>query len=197
MKVGIYGGTFNPPHKAHIRLAEYASKNLNLDKLLIIPDKNPVHKFCNELADPELRFLMCKSAFSFKNAEVSRIELDRSEDSFMYLTVRELEEQFYNAKFYLIIGSDMLLSFNKWKNAEEILNKLNLVVSARNIEDKKKIERFSNKALKIKPFILELEPLDISSSEIRKNIRNGNELDEYLTPEVIKIIEENKLYGYK
>lgn len=197
MKIGIYGGTFNPPHKAHIRFAEYAAKKLSLDKVIVIPDKQPVHKVCSELAPTELRFLMCENAFSFKKAEVSRIELDRKESSFMYLTIRKLEKQFDDAEFYLIIGSDMFFSFDKWKNAEEILKKVTLVVAARNAEDKDKIDFFSKETLKVNPIILELEPFVVSSSEIRKKVKHGMSLNEYLTDEVIKIIKENGLYGYK
>lgn len=197
MKIGIYGGTFNPPHKGHIRFAEYVVKILELDKIIVIPDRLPVHKPCSELADAELRFLMCEKAFSFKEAEISRIELDRKEDSYMYLTIRALENQFEKAEFYLIIGSDMLLSFDKWKNSKEILNKTTLVVAARDFEAEEKIKCFSKECLKADTVVLDLEPIVISSSEIRDKIKKGESLDRYLTKDVIDIIKENKLYGYK
>ena len=91
MKIGIFGGTFNPPHKGHTRMIEKMAEELELDKVLIIPNKIPTHKRCDDLADNKHRVAMCKIAFNNPKFEVSTMEMDRETSSYTIFTVDELK----------------------------------------------------------------------------------------------------------
>ncbi len=105
MKIGIFGGTFNPPHKGHLRLIETFADKLELDKVLVIPDKRPVHKICEDLALDSDRAELCRRTFTGKNYEVSTMEIDRDTDSYMIFTVNEILSKYKDAQLFLIIGS--------------------------------------------------------------------------------------------
>ena len=109
MKIGIFGGTFNPPHKGHARMVERMTEELGLDKVLIIPNKIPTHKRCDDLADNKDRIAMCKMAFTNPKFEISTMEMDRDSDSYTIYTVKDLRKKYPNDDLYLIIGSDMYI----------------------------------------------------------------------------------------
>ena len=112
MKIGIFGGTFNPPHKGHSRMVEKMAEELELDKVIIIPNKVPTHKRCDDLADNKDRLAMCKIAFNNPKYEISTMEMDRETDSYTIYTVEDLRKKYPNDDLYLIIGSDMFLIFH-------------------------------------------------------------------------------------
>lgn len=177
MKIGIFGGTFNPPHKGHLRLIETFADKLELDKVLVIPDKRPVHKICEDLALDSDRAELCRRTFTGKNYEVSTMEIDRDTDSYMIFTVNEILSKYKDAQLFLIIGSDMFLSFHKWYKYREIMKKCTLCVMSREDEDTVKALRSyafstlhiympSNEANGI--IISPSSPLEISSTVIRQ-----------------------------
>ena len=183
MKIGIFGGTFNPPHKGHLRLIETFAAKLELDKVLVIPDKRPVHKICEDLA----------------------LEIDRDTDSYMIFTVNEILSKYKDAQLFLIIGSDMFLSFHKWYKYREIMKKCTLCVMSREDEDTVKALRSyafstlhiympSNEANGI--IISPSSPLEISSTEIRQKISAGEDVSDVLTKEAYEFIKERGMYGY-
>lgn len=204
MKLGIFGGTFNPPHKGHIRLCKEFKDRLELDKVFIIPDKAPVHKTVSELESNEDRYNMCKLCFTEPEYEISRMELDRDEPSYSYLTVRELREKYPNDEFYLIIGSDMFLCFNRWKNYTELIENCTVCVASRDDEDTvEELKRFSKNELLRNTdrensgvIISTIEPFEVSSTELREKIKTNTELSKFLTKETIEYIAKRGLYGY-
>ena len=123
MKIGIFGGTFNPPHKGHKRMVERMAAELELDKVIVIPNKIPTHKRCDDLADNHHRVAMCKLAFSEPLYEISTMEMDRETDSYTIFTVNKLMKKYPNDQLHLIIGSDMFLIFHKWYKHKELLEK--------------------------------------------------------------------------
>ena len=135
MKIGIFGGTFNPPHKGHARMIEKLTEELELDKVLIIPNKIPTHKRCDELADNKDRLAMCKMAFKNPKFEISTMEMDRESDSYTIFTVDELKKKYPADELYLIIGSDMFLMFHKWYKHKELLEKCRICVGARETQE--------------------------------------------------------------
>ena len=206
MKIGILGGTFNPLHNGHVRLAEQFKEQLQLDKVLVIPDKRPVHKTWEDLIIDDMRYDMCLLAFDgMEGYEVSRMELDRPTDSYTVLTVRQLKEQYPDAELYLIIGSDMFLMFHKWYKYREIMKNCTLCVASRNDEDT--IFKLRSYAFSVlKKYIAELEgegiiispcqPYVISSSDLRQKIKNGEDVSAYLPKKVYEYIKKRGLYGY-
>ena len=129
-RIGIYGGTFNPPHIGHIRAAQQAAELLDLDRLILIPDRIAPHKLLPEdSADAEQRFAMLKiAAAGIPNCEVSDMELRRDGVSYTYLTVLQLRKMDPDAELFLIMGTDMFLSFHTWKEPELIAENCTLAV---------------------------------------------------------------------
>ncbi|MBR0542268.1 MAG: nicotinate (nicotinamide) nucleotide adenylyltransferase [Clostridia bacterium] len=205
MKIGIFGGTFNPPHKGHIRLVKEFTKSLSLDKVFIIPDKRPVHKTWEDLVIDDMRYEMCCLAFKEPEYEVSRMEIDRYSDSYTVYTLMQLKEQYPDGEFYLIIGSDMFLCFHKWYKHQVIMDNCTLCVASRDDEDSIYALRsyaFSQFRIYIKELegrgiiISPMKPFKASSSEIRSIIKSGNDASEFLTAEVYDYIKKRGLYGY-
>lgn len=206
MKIGIFGGTFNPPHRGHERLIAHITEELSLDKALIIPNKAPTHKRVDELADNEDRYNMCRLAFKSPKYEISKIEIDRDTDSYMIFTVDELREKYPDDELYLIIGSDMLLMFHKWYKYREIMEKCKICVASResaegiNVLRKYAFERLGVyiRELRGKNIIISpLPPFELSSGEIREKIKNGEDISALAEPEVLEYIERRGLYGYR
>ena len=129
-RIGIYGGTFNPPHIGHIGAAKQAVSALGLDRLLLIPDRIAPHKVMPEgSASPEQRLQMLRLAVAdCPQIQVSDIELRREGPSYTYVTVEQLREAYPDAKLYLLMGTDMFLSFRSWRNPERILQNVSLAV---------------------------------------------------------------------
>lgn len=206
MKIGLFGGTFNPPHKGHERLLAHFCEKLQFDKVFVVPDKRPVHKICDDLALDSERLDMCRLAFSDPKYEVSSMEIDRESDSYTVYTVRALRERYPNAEIYLIIGSDMFLSFHKWYKCRELLETCTLcVVSRAQADDINRLRTYAFEQFRIyikehegKHILLSpVEPFEVSSSELRARIANGEDISAYLSPQVENYIKEKKLYGYR
>lgn len=205
MKIGIFGGTFNPPHKGHVRMIDRMTEELELDKVLIIPNKLPTHKRCDELADNRDRVAMCKIAFKNPKYEISTMEMDRDTDSYTIYTVEELKKKYPNDELYLIMGSDMFLIFHKWYKHKELLEKCKICVASRNNEDDiKKLRAYAFEQLgdyipKLDGKNIHISLLDayeVSSSEIRERIAEERSLYGIVDPEIIEYMESHKLYGY-
>lgn len=193
MKTGIFGGTFNPVHQGHIYLAKSVFRELELERMLIVPDKIPPHKQA-VLADEKHRLEMLRLAFEcYPWAEISDIELKREGKSYSVLTLRELKNIYPDDDFYFVMGSDMLLSFKQWYCYEEILSLCSLAVVSRNQQDTEKISEYAA-SLKGNINIINVQPLEISSTQVRNSIKQGGIRDEFLDEKVAGYINKNKLY---
>lgn len=191
MKIGVFGGTFNPPHNGHIRLAKAAADELKLDKLLVIPSCIPPHKIAAKLADGQERLEMCRLAFGCDpRFEVSPMELERGSRSYTVETLRELKALYPDSELYFIVGSDMLESFDKWYLWQEILSLSVLCAASREEGYSPDLSRFGKLAERIK--IITLDPLEVSSTQIRNS--SGEVSPELLDPKVAAYIREHGLY---
>ena len=198
VKIGIYGGTFNPPHTGHMHAARQAVQILGLDKLLLIPDRIAPHKKIPAGSPtPEQRLQMLRIAAAGEpKMEVSDIELKREGASFTYLTVEALREMYPDAELTLLMGTDMFLSFETWKHPERITKNATLAVLYRgekgekaSIEAQKK--RFEAQGAKVE--LVENQVLSISSTQLRRLIAFRC-ADEFLPSGVDAYIRENGLY---
>ncbi len=205
MKIGIFGGTFNPPHKGHSRMVEKMAEELELDKVIIIPNKVPTHKRCDDLADNRDRLAMCKIAFNHPKYEISTMEMDRDTDSYTIYTVEDLRKKYPHDDLFLIIGSDMFLIFHKWYKHKELLEQCKICVASRdNAENIQKLRAYAFEQLG--DYIPQLDgkhihislldAYEVSSSEIRERIDNEKSLYGLVDPEIIEYMENHKLYGY-
>jgi len=197
-RVGIYGGTFSPIHNGHITAAKAFFEQMKLDRLIIIPTLIPPHKSIDYSDNPIHRFQMCELAFSgTSNIEVSDIELKRSGPSYTVDTLRQLTQE--GRKLFLLCGTDMMLTFDKWKEFEEIF-KLCCPIYMRRENDiendqliiSKNNEYYSKYGVAFRKIVA--DPIIISSTQIREYIRQGKDISEYLPSEVYRYIKENGLY---
>ena len=192
IKTGIFGGAFNPVHNGHVRLAEEAVKQLKLKRLLIIPTFESPHK-ATKLAPFDDRAEMCRLAFGhIDGAEVSDIERRLGGTSYTINTVRELKRQFPDDQFFLLIGGDMLYSFDQWFKYESILNEVKVCAVARGGDSYSDMLEFANEMGKIR--VLPTQALDISSTEIRDKISAGGDISGLVPDDVAEYIAQHGLY---
>ena len=198
-RIGIYGGTFNPPHLGHMLAAAQSVKLLRLDRLLLIPDRIAPHKVLPEgSASPEQRLQMLRlAAAGIEKAEVSDIELRREGTSFTYLTILELKQMYPDAELVLIMGTDMFLSFDKWRETKIITDNAALGVLYRGEKGEKaaidaKMAEMEAKGVTVE--LIENEVTAISSTDLRRMLVFGC-ADPFLPEGVGDYIRENGLYG--
>lgn len=197
-RIGIYGGTFNPPHIGHIQAAKQAVKTLQLDKLLLIPDRVAPHK---ELPDnspsPWQRLDMLRIAAGQDPAlEVSDIELNREGPSYTCETVAQLKECYPQAELVVLMGTDMFLSFPSWRCPQKILAGAALAVAYRgDRQERQEVARMQRQleSQGAKVYLLENQVTEISSTQLRRMLAFGC-ADSFLSPGVGDYIRQNKLY---
>lgn len=198
MKTGVFGGTFNPVHKGHIMLAQYCMDSVGLDRIIMIPTAVPPHKISNNLASENDRLNMCKLACRGKeNFFVSDIEIKRQGKSYTYETLTQLKEIYPDDHLYTIMGADMFLTLNRWKNPEIIFEKSSIITIPRDEENKHELENFYNKVLKAmgaSSVILPNPVMSVSSTFIRENLDNFNLISDMLDKGVYDYIIKNNLY---
>ena len=199
MKVAIFGGSFNPPHRGHLNSALFAAKQLKPDVFLVVPDHRPPHKTLEAGSPtPEERLELCRRCFaSVPNVEISNIEILRGGKSYTADTIKALLHRFPDAEFYLLVGTDMLLDLGRWYRADFIMQHTVIAPFQRCPEELPYIEA---KAEELKERfgaqveIIRSEPLPAASTDIRAmlRVRDGVSL---LTEETYAYIIKNRLYG--
>ena len=200
-RVGIYGGTFSPPHTGHIAAARAFAEQMELDELLIIPAAIPPHKQVDDPVDPSLRLSMCELAFGDINgARVSDMEITRGGKSYTVLTLRELEAE--DRELFLLCGTDMILTLDEWFAPEEIFERCTPVGIRRECDAgkskaiEKKLRLYRERFGKEIPFI-ESQAVVISSSELRSRLKSGEDHGGFLSDKVYEFIKNHQLYGTK
>lgn len=170
-KIGIFGGSFNPPHLGHIQAARYAIEALGLDRLLLIPSgKTPQKTVSGGMAMGEQRLKML-SLVAGEKMEVCPLEVDRGGESYTWDTVRALQEQYPNGEFTLLLGTDMFLKFPQWKDAEKIAGCVTLAALRRG--EKREAEAIADTAKVLtdrgaRVRLLENPVCPISSTQVRR-----------------------------
>lgn len=198
MKLGVFGGTFSPPHKGHVAAAACFKETFGLDRLLIVPAAVAPNKEGKDVLPALHRVAMCRLAFDgIPSCEVSEIELARGGTSYTYLTLGELSSP--DVELYLLMGSDMFLTLGSWRRPEEILRLATVVVAGRVSEpgtlremEKTREELLSEYGGKIA--FLENPVVEVSSTFLREKIAAGEDTGNWLTAPVREYIEKEKLY---
>ena len=198
MKIGIYGGTFNPIHTGHIHAAKQAIKTLHLDKLIMIPDRIAPHKALPEgSATPQQRLDMLRLAVAGEEKiEVSDWELQREGTSYSYLTVEAMREQYPDGELYLLMGTDMFLSFHTWCNPARITAQATLAVMYRG--EKGEAEQIAARKAEmeaegVRVALVQNDAIHISSTQLRRLIAFQC-ASEFLPKGVLDYIRANSLY---
>ena len=193
MRLGIFGGTFDPPHNGHLRLAQFVFEKKSLDKLIFVTafitpysDKTSSVSFENRF---RMTQLMIENSADF---EASDVEGVRGGDSFTIDTVRQFKELYSLEadQLFLIIGADSLLRFDEWKTPEAILNECSVCVLDRAEVKQEKMDKLFIDSAEF----LDNELMAESSSDIRNRIRENRDVDEFLHSKVINYIYDKKLY---
>lgn len=187
---GILGGTFDPVHTGHVKIAESFLESGVIDRLLILPAPAPPHKQNHKKTSFQDRLHMLRIAFQdIENVEVSDLEQQLSEPSYTIRTIEYLQEKFPDEKWFLCIGEDTLATFYKWYQYKEILNRVTLLVAERPGFDSSSIDP----EILDKTIFVDHQPVDISSTEIRETVQiDGKNLQ--VPSGVIGYIKKNGLY---
>ncbi|MBC8548645.1 MAG: nicotinate-nucleotide adenylyltransferase [Candidatus Brocadiales bacterium] len=201
-KIGILGGTFNPIHMGHLILADEVCKIHHLSKILFIPAYIPPHKYVDDLADPHHRFQMIKAAISgISKFEVSDLEIIREGKSYTIDTIQEILSHYgEDDEIFLIMGADSLNELELWKNIKRLSQLCHFVIVNRpgfKAEASPRLVEIigSDNILDIERLKLDISPVDISSTNIRKRVNDGVQING-LVPECVEAyIKEHGLYS--
>lgn len=196
IKVGIFGGTFDPPHLGHLILNEQIKNEFDLDKIIFMPAGNPPHKKEQEISADHIRLKMLKLALKNNPLfEISDWELKRDGYSYTAETIKEFVPQLEADEVFFIIGADSLHDIFKWYNPEYVLSEGKFIVFNRPGYDLKKIlER-----KEFKPYLKNIKTyqsihIEISSSYIRDEVKKRNSIRYLSRDSVVDFILDNNLY---
>jgi len=197
MRIGIFGGTFNPIHNSHLYVAQECLKKLNLNRMVIMPALIPPHKPDKKLAKPEDRLEMCKLATEGLDLfHVSDYEIRSGGESLTYKTLRYLAEKYPGSELFLIMGGDTFLAVQDWKRPEEVYKLATICVVQREKNEltaldmqKDRLEMHGARCV-----IVDIDAHPLSSTLVRSMIRTGDNPGDFLPPAVYGYIKKNKLY---
>ena len=198
-RIGIFGGTFDPPHAGHLALAEWAREKLHLTRVLFVPAGTPPHKRGRRVSDARHRVAMTRLAARGNPAfEVSTLETRRSGPSFTVETLRALHANHPRARLYLLIGADSLAEFHTWREPDEIA-RLAILAVAERLPGRAARTRAHAAAAPMRPGSRRMVQLgnpvfDVSSSMLRRRAAAGGSL-RYLVPEAVeRYVAKHRLY---
>lgn len=197
-KIGILGGTFDPFHLGHLSVLEASIKESKCDRIILLPAKVSPFKLNREITEEKHRVAMLDCiAEDYKNVEVSRIEIDGPKVSYTYNTMKSVQERRPNAELYFIMGSDSLLTIESWHMGEKFLNEFSFILAPRpgyDVNSTKEKKRLIEEKYGTKIKVLHNKLINISSTEIKENIKNGKGIDHMVPAKVVEYIHENRLY---
>ena len=182
MKIGVFVGSFNPVHNGHVKIVNELLKYL--DKIIVVPTGNYWNK--KDLINIKHRINM------WKYFETDRIIIDEENNNLKYtsLVLNSLKKRYLNDDLYLIIGADNIVDFDKWYNYKNILNHHLIIINRNDIDIKYYIKKFNIE----KYLIVNIDDMNISSTMIRKLIKENAEINSFVNEKVLKYIKTNKLY---
>ena len=192
MKIGVFGGSFNPPHKMHLNIGLELVNKQYVDKVIYVPTGSK-YKYKNNLLPDKNRLEMLEILTNkYKNLSVDDYEL-KDEVVHTCETLAYFKELYPNDEIYFICGADNLSYIDKWKNGEDILNNYKIIAMKRKGEDieelLKKFVAYQNNII-----VADVEQQDISSTDIREKLKNNENVLDVLDKDVYEYIRKNKLY---
>ncbi len=184
-RIGIMGGTFDPIHNGHIKMAQAAMQEYHLDKVIFLTSGNPPHKRGKKILDAKIRHIMVKRAIKdAPSFEPCDWEVLRAEYSYTLTTLLHFKEIYPDSELFFIIGGDSLRDFYKWHKPEEILKLATILV----------YDRTGGTIKSDFAKVIHGEKIDISSTKIREMVANGEDIRELVPKEVYDFIKRNNLY---
>jgi nicotinate-nucleotide adenylyltransferase len=194
--VGILGGTFNPPHVAHLVCAREALDQLGLGRVVLVPVATPPHKPLPDDPGAEVRLELCRrAAAGDERLEVSDIEVRRGGPSYTVATLEEIHARRPEDELTFIAGGDMAASLPDWREPERVLELARFAVAEREGAEREEIERrTAGLGGRERIAFFDMPRLDVSSSEVRARVAAGLPIDELVPPPVAAYIDERGLY---
>lgn len=198
--IGILGGTFNPIHNGHIDIALNAMEQYpDMESVVFMPNNLPAYKNTWDIVDSEHRLNMLLIATrGYDNMFISDLEIKRGGITYTYDTLMEIKEINPEIKIYFIVGADSLYSIKKWHRYEDVLKNCTLLVAGRDSKYEE-MQEFRDDLYKeihgIDIKFINMDLIEVSSSELRNQLFQGLENSEYLNEEVSEYIIDNMLYG--
>ena len=197
-RIVIFGGTFNPPTRAHLDIATEALYYLDAEKVLFVPVSDLYKKDDVEISYHRVNMLNLAIG-NFRRLEIDFTEVDSVKLTYTYETVEKIKSQYQDKELFLLIGADNLEDFKNWKNQRSIMENCSLLVVNRNNSSIDEIIESNEILTEFKDKIIEapIEEIEISSTEVRNRIASGElkGLENLVDKEVIEYIVENKLYS--
>ena len=195
--IAIFGGTFNPIHIGHREIIEEILNIQAVEKVIVIPTKIPPHKTVSYMASEQDRVAMCKLATKdLSRVEVSDLELKREGKSYTVDTVRALSNLYPDKDIAITIGADMVVTFDEWKDYKTILSSAKIITFARVGTDFseysdgiKFLENLGGDIYSVNKRIS-----NVSSSMVREALKSNDDVEQYLSEEVLKYVRDNNLY---
>ncbi len=197
MRIGIFGGTFDPPHLGHMILAMESHYQLELDRLLWVPTQSPPHKQDQIITPIEIRLQLVQAAIQDNpDFEVSRIEIDRPAPQYAADTVALLSKEYPRAEICYLIGADSLNDFVDWHDPETIVSVCHYLGVMRRPGQILNVEMLESRlpGISAKIRFVETPLMEISSSSIREHIRARIPYRYYVPEKVFEVIEKNEYY---
>jgi len=189
-KIGLLGGTFDPVHKGHIKIAHSFLKSGFIDELWVLLTPFPPHKKEHKKVPYSIRLEMLEAAFSELNCKVLSVENELPKPSYTFRTIQYLKKIHPSFRFLFCMGEDSLSQFHTWKHHDKILEEADLLVAKRPNTNHNNV----NKEILKQTFFVDHEPVEISSSDIRNRIEEKDFINKNLPNHVISIIEKENLY---
>lgn len=193
MRIGIFGGTFDPPHNGHLAIANAARAQLELDEVMFVPtNRNPLKTTKRSSARDRMEMVR-RAVLDTDGFSVSDIEIARGGPSYAYDTISELVYM-RPADYWWIMGSDALKEFEKWKNPDKLSRLCRLAVAVRPPGNARDVLDRTPDWLRSKVDILAVPPSEVSSTEIRMRLGGNKSVAHLLPSNVLDYIQERKLY---
>ena len=199
IKIGVFGGTFDPIHIGHLEIAKAAMAEAELDEVLFMVAGKPWQKIDQEISPARDRLELASVAIEYiEGFLVSDLEVKRKGESYTADTLKELtdfyEKENQPASLFFILGSDVMSQIETWKRLEEVKELATFIIVERP-DFKLSEDFFKQNDFNLKYLTVEGPYLDISATDIRERIKNNQDIEAFLPEPVIKIIKERKLYG--
>ena len=195
-RLGLLGGTFNPPHVAHLVAAQEARFQLELDRVVLIPVHTPPHKEAEVDPGPEARLRLCEAAVAGDpGLEVSRVEVDRAGPSYTVDTLRAIHSASAQSELVFILGADQAHGLPSWREPEAVLELASLAVAAREGVGREDLrERLAGLCPPGRITFFDMPRLDVSSTDVRRRVRTGRPIRHLVPDAVAEQIAADGLY---
>jgi nicotinate-nucleotide adenylyltransferase len=201
--LGILGGTFNPPHVGHLAMARHAREELGLEHVLLVPASIAPYKSAGgggpdgRDPGPRHRLQMCRlAAMGEQRLSVSSLEIDRGGLSYTVDTLRSIHSSHPHARLTLILGADTAATLSSWREPAQLLELARLAVAARAGAARQRVlDVLSSTGVEGRVSFLEMPPIEVSSSMVRRRVADGQAIEDLVGPSVAAYIAEQGLYA--